>query len=231
MRQIFGFVTILCFTFSLNTWPQTQSDPLQVAFLLVDGVYNTEVMAPFDIFQHTIFHTRPGMKVFTVAPSEGPITTFEGLRIIPDYAFGDKAMPNIDILVVASAEHSMDRDLENQRMIDFVHRHGKKAKFILSLCDGAFVLAKARLLAGRAATTFPSDIPRFRQMFPQITVHENVSFVHDGPAITSAGGVKSYDAAMYLVQLLYGETVARNVGKGLIIDWNLQQIPHQFIEP
>ena len=55
---------------------------------------------------------------------------------------------------------------------------------------------------------------------------EDVSFVHDGSLITSAGGVKSYDAAMYLVELLYGKQVAVNLGKGLIINWNLDKIPH-----
>ena len=37
--------------------------------------------------------------------------------------------------------------------------------------------------------------------------------------LTSEGGAKSYDVAMYLVDHLYGEEVARGVGRGLIIDW------------
>jgi transcriptional regulator GlxA family with amidase domain len=52
-----------------------------------------------------------------------------------------------------------------------------------------------------------------------LQVHENVSFVHDRVAITSAGGAKSYDAALYLSELLYGKTVAIAIGKGLVIDW------------
>ena len=204
--------------------------PLQVGFLIVDGVYNTEVIAPFDVFQHTIFHAPPGMQVFTVAPEKKIITTFEGLKIQPDYAFGDEQMPKIDILVVASAEHSMDTDLDNREMIDFVSKTGKQAKYVMSLCDGAFVLAKAGLADGKVSTTFPSDIERYRNMFPQLDVKEGVSFVHDDNLITSAGGVKSYDAAMYLVALLYGDQVATNLGKGLIIDWDLNGIKH-FIAP
>ena len=42
---------------------------LQVGFLIVDGVYNTELTAPFDMFHHTVFHADAGMRVFTVAPS------------------------------------------------------------------------------------------------------------------------------------------------------------------
>ncbi|MDX1390174.1 MAG: hypothetical protein R3344_13355, partial [Acidobacteriota bacterium] len=42
--------------------------PLRAGFLIVDGVYNSELMAPYDIFHHTAFHTkpRPGIEVFTV---------------------------------------------------------------------------------------------------------------------------------------------------------------------
>ena len=46
-----------------------------------------------------------------------------------------------------------------------------------------------------------------------------MSFVHAGKAITSQGGVRSFDAAMYLVDLLYGREVAQGVGRGLLIPW------------
>jgi transcriptional regulator GlxA family with amidase domain len=87
------------------------------------------------------------------------------------------------------------------------------------LCDGAFVLAAAGLLEGRECTTFPGDQDSFAERFPGLELQRGVSFVHDGPALTSEGGAKSYDVAMYLVDHLYGEEVARRVGRGLIIDW------------
>ncbi|MEQ9442123.1 MAG: hypothetical protein RIG62_23990 [Cyclobacteriaceae bacterium] len=62
-----------------------------------------------------------------------------------------------------------------------------QARFVTSHCDGAFVLVKSGILDGHASTTFPSDIDAYREMFPQLTVHEDVLFVHDGKFITSAG--------------------------------------------
>lgn len=76
---------------------------LNAAFLIVDGVYNSELVAPMDVLQHTIFHNEHGMKVFTVAPSMQVIKTFEGLRILPDYSFASDSLPAIDILIVPSA--------------------------------------------------------------------------------------------------------------------------------
>tara|TARA_B110000037_G_scaffold39279_1_gene48528 strand:- start:20027 stop:20371 length:345 start_codon:yes stop_codon:yes gene_type:complete len=57
-----------------------------VAFLIMDGVFNTELTGPFDIFYHTMFRDsiKP-MNVFTVAKTKKSITSFEGLVILTDY--------------------------------------------------------------------------------------------------------------------------------------------------
>ncbi len=199
---------------------------LNAAFLIVDGVYNSELIAPMDVLQHTIFHSENGIKVFTVSNKKESVATFEGLRIMPDYSFENDSLPSIDILIVPSAQHSMDSDLENEKLIGFVRSTGKQASYVLSLCDGAFLLAKAGLLDMYECTTFPGDIEKFKAVYPQLSVHKDVSFVHDRKMITSAGGAKSYDPALYLVELLYGKKVADGVGKGLVIDWDLNAIKH-----
>ena len=201
--------------------PVAEGQSFNAAFLMIEGVYNSELIAPYDIFQHTIFHTDGGIKVFTVAETLDTINTFEGLRILPDYSFDSDNMPEIDILIVPSAEHNMDTDLENETLISWVKETGENADYVISLCDGAFVLAKAGLADGRESTTFPSDIDRYKKTFPDLTVHKDVSFVHDGKLLTSAGGAKSYDVSLYLVHHLYGDKVAKGVGRGLVIDWDL----------
>ena len=199
---------------------------LNAAFLIVNGVYNSELIAPMDVMHHTIFNSEKGIKVFTVSNQKEPITTFEGLHIIPDYSFETDTLPEIDILIVPSAQHSMDSDLENEDLIEFVKNTGRQASYVLSLCDGAFVLAKAGLLDMHECTTFPGDIEKFKQTFPQLSVHKDVSFVHDRKIITSSGGAKSYDPALYLVELLYGKNAADGIGRGLVIDWDLNAIKH-----
>lgn len=194
-----------------------EGTPLRVGFLIVDGVYNSELVAPYDIFHHTVFHVEPGMEVFTVSPDGESVTTFEGLVIGAQYGFANA--PGIDVLVVPSAEHSMDTDLQNAAMMSWVRRVGSQAEYLVSLCDGAFVLAAAGLLDSVASTTFPGDLDRYAEMFPRLDVRRSVSFVHDGKALTSQGGARSFDVAMYLVDHLYGESVARGVGQGMVIDW------------
>ena len=214
----------------LEIKPVAAGESFTAAFLIMAGVYNSELMAPYDIFQHTIFHTEGGINVFTIAPEKDTVVTFEGLKLIPDYGFGD-AYPDIDILVVPSAEHHLDTDLENEELIQFVSNTGAKAAYTISLCDGAFVLAKAGLVDGKVSTTFPTDIEKYREMFPNLDVREGLSFVHDNNLLTSAGGAKSYDVALYLVHHLYGVQIAKNVGKGLVIDWNLSDYSFLTVTP
>jgi transcriptional regulator GlxA family with amidase domain len=214
----------------VKSFPEMKPDRYNVAFLIMNGTYNTELTAPFDIFQHTVF--RKGIKamnVFTVADTDQAITTFEGMRILPDFNYLKDSLPKIDILVVPSAEHHLDSDLQNEALLKFVQKVDKEAKFVTSHCDGAFVLAKAGLLNGKVSTTFPSDIDAMRTMFPKLDIRKDVLFVHDGKYITSAGGAKSFEAALYLCEYLYGKEIAVSLAGGLVIDWDKNKIPHLVI--
>lgn len=211
--------------------PGDGSRPLRAGFVVVDGVYNTELMAPYDVFEHTRHHdpSGRGIEVFTISPDGEEIVTAEGLRIRPHHSFA--TAPTLDILVVPSARGSRDRDLENARLIEWVAATGGEARYVMSLCWGAFVLAEAGLLDERAATTFPADYARFARTFPQVDLRFNVSFVHDRDRLTSQGGARSYEVAMYLVERLFGEDVAAGVGSGLLIPWPPVPRPDIVAEP
>ena len=66
------------------------------------------------------------------------------------------------------------------------------------------------------------------EMFPELDIIEDVLFVHDGKYITSAGGAKSFEAALYLCQHLYGEEVTRSLARGLVIEWDLDSVPYLY---
>ncbi|WP_299215389.1 DJ-1/PfpI family protein [uncultured Dokdonia sp.] len=212
--------------------PVLKEGRYNVAFLVMDGTYNTELTAPFDIFQHTQYRENiKQMNVFLVANTLNPIRTFEGMYLLPDFDYTAASdLPNIDILVIPSAEHHLDTDLNDEVMLNFVKNVDQNALYMTSHCDGAFVLAKAGLLDGKVSTTFPSDIDKMRETFPQLDIRKELLFVHDGKYITSAGGAKSFEAALYLAEHLYGAEIARSLAGGLVIDWKLEEVPHLVLE-
>ena len=51
-------------------------------------------------------------------------------------------------------------------------------------------------------------------------------FVHDGKFITSAGGAKSFEASLYLCEMLYGKKHADELAEGMVIDWDINAIAY-----
>jgi transcriptional regulator GlxA family with amidase domain len=79
----------------------------------------------------------------------------------------------------------------------------------MSVCTGAFVLARAGLLDGREATTHPDGIEKLRRDATRTKVHANTCFVDNGKVITTAGASSGIDGALRVVQRLRGDDSAR----------------------
>ena len=201
------------------------SGVLTAGFVGIETVYNSELMAPYDVLQHSVFRDSVNyVETFIVSPDGQPFTTFEGITIMPHYSF-DEAPP-IDILVIPSTGGSMTTDLENETLMTWLKQAVERAQYVITVCDGAFPLAATGALDGRAATTFPADRDRLAEMFPNVEVRYDANFVVDGKFITSVGGARSYEPAFYLVEMLYGHDHARRTAEGLVLDWDVGSIPH-----
>ena len=169
--------------------------------------------------------------MFYSGKTKYPIQSFEGLRILFDFDYLRDDLPRIDVLVIPSAENHLGSDLKDIEMLNFVHSTAQQARFVTSHCDGAFVLAEANLLEGIVSTTFPAGIGEMRKRYPKLDIREDVLFVHDGKFITSAGGAKSFEAALYLCELLYGKKIAMEIAEGMVMEWSLDSIEYTVINP
>lgn len=201
---------------------------LTALFVIAEGVYNSELMAPYDVLQHTVFRDAEDYIQTAVVSHDGePLSTFEEITVDPHYSFADA--PKADILVIPSTRGSMDRDLEDKAYMAWVKKAVEEAEWVITVCDGAFPLAKTGVLDGRVATTFPGDRDRFREMFPKVDMRDDVRLVVDGKFITSVGGGMSYEPAFYLVERLYGKEHVEASARGLVWPWDLSTVPHTIV--
>lgn len=204
--------------------PVAPKGVLQAAFVVREGVYNSELMAPYDVFQHSIFRDSVDyIHPFIVSADGQPLTTFEGITLTPHYRF-DNAPP-IDILVIPSTVGSMDADLHDEAFMAWLKAAVAQARYVVTVCDGAFPLAATGALDGRTATTFPADRAALAERFPAVQVVDTARLVVDGKYITSVGGAMSYEPAFYLVEHLYGKAHADRTAEGLVWDWDLPTVP------
>lgn len=197
-------------------------------FVVVDGVYNSELMAPYDVLQHTVFRDdRDYVATAVVSPDGEPVTSFEGLEIGAHYSF--ETAPTPDILVIPSTDGSLGRDLENRAYMEWVAKAVEEAEWVITVCDGAFPLAATGALDGRVATTYPGDRDELRERFPEVDVRYDVRLVVDGKYLTSVGGGMSYEPAFWLAEHLYGEEHVEASARGLVWPWDTETLPHVVI--
>lgn len=178
-----------------------------VGILIFPDVELLDFCGPYEAFTAANYGSgEQWFNVFTVAEQAGEIETRAGMRVIPDYHFGDA--PPIDVLVVPGGQGTR-HEVNNPVLIDWVHAASVAAELSTSVCTGAFLIAKAGLLKhGSSATTHWASIERMRETFPHITVQEGVRFVDDGAVVSSAGVSAGIDMSLHVIARLCGVDVA-----------------------
>jgi len=102
-----------------------------------------------------------------------------------------------DSVVVPSTDGlDADPDPNLVEALRVAHERGVR---VASLCTGAFVLAAAGLLDGRAATTHWMHADVLARRYPQVDVRADVLYIDDGDVLTSAGKTAALDLCIQFV--------------------------------
>ena len=103
-------------------------------------------------------------------------------------------------------------DDPKQTYINFLIAQAARTKMVCSVCEGAMLLAAAKLLDGYYATTHWAFTPCFAERFPKVLVADgHPRFVLDRDRLTGGGISAGLDEALMLIQLLAGTVAAQEV--------------------
>jgi putative intracellular protease/amidase/YHS domain-containing protein len=176
---------------------------IPVAFVISDGAVIIDFCGPWEVFRDVNIlgrHDAP-FRLYTVSDSTSPIRAGGGMKIIPDYTFTNAPAPKV-IVIPAQSKPS-------EAMLEWIRRSSKNTDLTMSVCTGAFVLAKTGLLSGKSATTFHAAFNSFAMEFPNVQLKRGARFVENGN-LASAGGLSSgIDLALRVVERYYGRDVAQ----------------------
>jgi transcriptional regulator GlxA family with amidase domain len=176
---------------------------IPVAFLVSDGAVVIDFCGPWEVFQDVMIPGRMEMpfQLYTVSESTKPIAASGGMKIIPDYTLETAPAPKVLVIPAQSAP--------SPAVLEWVRMSAKNADVTMSVCTGAYLLAKTGLLAGKSATTHHGSYIDFARKYPEIQVKRGARFVEDGN-LSSAGGLSSgIDLALRVVERYYGREVAK----------------------
>jgi hypothetical protein len=113
----------------------------------------------------------------------------------------------------------VEAHFDNPAVMQWIKGSSKDAQVVLSVCNGAFFLAKAGLLDGLEATTFAGLIDELRTTAPKTHVVTDRRFVDNGKIVTSAGLSSGIEGSLHVIEKLLGKGYAQRVALGLEYNW------------
>jgi cyclohexyl-isocyanide hydratase len=178
-----------------------------IGFVLFPNVTQLDLMGPLQVL-----HRLPEARAHIAAKSLNPVATDCGLSLVPTTTFA--ACEPLDLLCVPGG-FGVSGAIADPDTIDFVRRQAARAKYVTSVCTGAFVLGVAGLLRGRRATTHWA----YTDLLPLVgAVHAQARVVRDGNVFTGAGVTAGIDFALSVAAEVAGNEAAERIQLSLEYD-------------
>lgn len=185
---------------------------LRVAVLIFEGVQDIDYSGPMEVFGQS------GATIFTVANNTDSVRSAWGLKMTPDFDL--EHAPQADIVVVPGG--NVSSIIGNPKALDWVRARAIDSRAVLSVCTGAFIMGKAGLLDGQAATTIVGASAQLAEMFPKAKVVSDRRYVDNGKIVTTGGLSSGIDGALHMVERELGRLRAEDVARGMEYEWHAE---------
>jgi putative intracellular protease/amidase len=173
----------------------------QIALLLYPGFTALDLVGP-----HYFFACLMGAKVHLVTTGAdlSPVASDLGLAIAPTVTLAD-CPADLDVLFIPGGTHGTLAAARDPAVLAFVQDRAVRARYLASVCTGAFVYGAAGLLRGKRATSHwivRESLPAFGAT----PVDERI--VWDGNFVSGAGVTAGIDLGLALVERLRSRAYA-----------------------
>jgi len=170
---------------------------------------------------HAVFGFCPGVEIHLLWKSLDLVEGFPAWWTKPTTTFAD-CPETLDVLAVPMLAPETQNDPE---VIAFVAEQGRKAKYLIGVCNGVVLLGAAGLLKGKRVTASLNALP----LLPKLGVAEVVpttgGVVVDGNLYTAIPSIGSFEAALMIADRALGNKAASLAN--LIIEYD----PHPPLGP
>lgn len=202
-----------------QTEPAAAAKPQQkkVIVLIYDGVglgdfaNSVEVMTLANELGNSTF-----FDIHLAAEKAGPVHVNGGPVLQPDCVLAE--CPPADLLVIPGGRGSLEA-VNRPELIDWIRKQTERSEIVMAICTGSFLLAKAGVLDGVAATTHQQGLGYLRYLAPKAKVVDDQPYVDSGKFITVAATTPVFAATLHLIERLIGPERAAMTAQWLQYDW------------
>nr|WP_303761489.1 DJ-1/PfpI family protein [Alcanivorax jadensis] len=188
---------------------------MQIGIVIYDDAEVLDFAGPYEVFSTAArLCDTPPWQVSLISEHRNVIAR-GGFPVQSHFTLADH--PSLDVLLVSGGVHTSA--MENPLLLKALREAGVSARWVTSVCTGAFLLAEAGLLTNQRVTTHWEDIADLRQRFPTLDVQENVRWVEDGNRLTSAGISAGIDMSLHLVEKLHSRKLAEGTARQMDYAW------------
>ncbi|WP_246205486.1 DJ-1/PfpI family protein [Agromyces salentinus] len=177
------------------------------------GAVVSDTLAPYEILART-----GGFNVYTVASEMQPVPLTGGLDLLPDLTFAglEELLGGSADVVVVPAMPDVGQPT-TKPVTDWLVRQENDGATLLSVCNGAAVLASAGLLDGREATAHWLRIDEWESTYPDVDWVRGTRYVDDGDVVSTAGILSGIDGTLHVVARTLGADAAAQAARA--IEW------------
>jgi cyclohexyl-isocyanide hydratase len=179
----------------------------QCGFVIFPNITQLDFTGPLQVL-----HRLPDSHMHIIAATLDPVMSDCGLALVPTTTFAD--CPQLDLICIPGG-FGVEALMADPVAIDFIRTQARGARYITSVCTGAFVLGTAGLLQGRNATTHWAYHPMLASVGANPTQGR---VVRDGNIFTGGGVTAGIDFALTIVAEIGGPHVAQRIQLGIEYD-------------
>jgi putative intracellular protease/amidase len=184
--------------------------PTAVVLLSNQGSEVTDVLAPYEVLSES-----GAFNVYAAAPEKKLATLSGGLDVLPQLSLAelDRRLAGGDPDVVVVPAMWDVGSAGHRPVAEWLKQHAEGTDTLMSVCDGAEVLADAGLLAGRRATANWANISRWERRYPDAEWVRGLRYVEDRNVMTAAGVTSGVSATLRVVRGYVGEKAAADLAR------------------
>lgn len=177
-----------------------------LGILLFNGFEVLDAYGPIELWGN--MKTR--VHVVTIAAKRGEITSTQGPKTVADYGYDDS--PHLDLILVPGGMGAFQA-VKDMPTLTWLREKAKEADLVMSVCNGASLLAAAGILDGHSATTNKMHWKMSTEHGQNVKWIKKARWVDDGSVVTSSGVSAGIDMTLAVIARLYGKDIAAQLAK------------------